>query len=147
MVELGEEVGREAGFVGTDPLRLTVSFDGDFGGYDADDMLMEGEQDGARLHNARTRQCHYLFITLALARGRREGSKSMQPLISNATLRPPMSLLTSRSRRFRCLLRAPHLRVHNFCLWSGLYRGTRTHADGGVTEGRAVRGLPVPFGT
>lgn len=43
MVDLEEEVGREASFVGTDPLRLTVSFDGGFGGYDADDMLMEGE--------------------------------------------------------------------------------------------------------
>lgn len=42
MLELGGKEGRVAGFVGTDPLRLTVSFEGGLGGYEADDMLIEG---------------------------------------------------------------------------------------------------------
>lgn len=42
MLELGGEHGNEAGFVGMDPLRLTVSFEGGLGGYEADEMLIEG---------------------------------------------------------------------------------------------------------
>lgn len=42
MLELGGEKERAAGFVGTDPLRLTVSFDGGFGGYEADELLIDG---------------------------------------------------------------------------------------------------------
>lgn len=42
MLELGGEKERAAGFVGTDPLRLTVSFDGGVGGYEADELLIDG---------------------------------------------------------------------------------------------------------
>lgn len=42
MLELGGEHGHTAGFVGVDPLRLTVSFDGGLGGYEADEILIEG---------------------------------------------------------------------------------------------------------
>lgn len=48
MLELGGKEGRAAGFVGTDPLRLTVSFEGGLGGYEADDMLIEGTYVGHR---------------------------------------------------------------------------------------------------
>ena len=42
MLDLGGEQGRAAGCTGTDPLRLTVSFEGGIGGYEADEMLIEG---------------------------------------------------------------------------------------------------------
>lgn len=42
VLDLGGEKGRAAGCVGTDPLRLTVSFDGGIGGYEADEILIEG---------------------------------------------------------------------------------------------------------
>lgn len=42
MLDLGGKKGRSAGCVGTDPLRLTVSFEGDIGGYEADEILIEG---------------------------------------------------------------------------------------------------------
>ncbi|CAN0298414.1 unnamed protein product [Ascophyllum nodosum] len=41
VVDLEGEEGREAGFVGMDPLRLTVSFNGGLGAYDVDDWLTE----------------------------------------------------------------------------------------------------------
>ncbi|CAM9741199.1 unnamed protein product [Laminaria digitata] len=41
VLELGGEKERAAGFVGTDPLRLTVSFDGGIGGYEADELLID----------------------------------------------------------------------------------------------------------
>lgn len=44
MLDLGGEKGSAAGCVGTDPLRLTVSFEGGVGGYEADEMLIEGER-------------------------------------------------------------------------------------------------------
>lgn len=50
MLELGGEEGRVAGFVGTDPLRLTVSFEGGLGGYEADDILIEGAYAAHRGH-------------------------------------------------------------------------------------------------
>ena len=43
VVDLEGEEGREAGFVGMDPLRLTVSFNGGLGAYDVDDWLTEGK--------------------------------------------------------------------------------------------------------
>lgn len=42
VLDLGGETGRAAGCVGTDPLRLTVSFEGGIGGYEADEILIEG---------------------------------------------------------------------------------------------------------
>lgn len=48
VLELGGEEGRATGFVGTDPLRLTVSFEGGLGGYEADDLLIEGKVEGKR---------------------------------------------------------------------------------------------------
>lgn len=47
VLDLGEEEGRDAGCVGTDPLRLTVSFEGGLGGYEADEMLIEGTKQRA----------------------------------------------------------------------------------------------------
>eukprot|EP00904_Undaria_pinnatifida_P009756 jgi/Undpi1/5910/HiC_scaffold_2.g01184.m1 len=41
VLELGGEQERAAGFVGTDPLRLTISFDGGIGGYEADELLID----------------------------------------------------------------------------------------------------------
>lgn len=43
VLELAGEKERAAGFVGTDPLRLTVSFDGGIGGYEADELLIDGK--------------------------------------------------------------------------------------------------------
>lgn len=43
MLDLGGETGRAAGCVGTDPLRLTVSFEGGIGGFEADEILIEGK--------------------------------------------------------------------------------------------------------
>lgn len=43
VLELGGEQERAAGFVGTDPLRLTISFDGGIGGYEADELLIDGK--------------------------------------------------------------------------------------------------------
>lgn len=42
ILDLGEEEARAAGCVGTDPLRLTVCFEGGIGGYEADEILIEG---------------------------------------------------------------------------------------------------------
>lgn len=42
VLRLGRESVLAASCVGTDPLRLTVSFEGGIGGYEADEMLIEG---------------------------------------------------------------------------------------------------------
>lgn len=43
LLELGEEEIKAAGVIGMDPLRLTLLFDKGLGGFEADDMLTEGE--------------------------------------------------------------------------------------------------------
>lgn len=41
-LEFEGEYDEAMGFVSTDPLRLTVSFDGGLGGFEADEILIEG---------------------------------------------------------------------------------------------------------
>lgn len=91
MLDLETEDARAAGFVGTDPLRLTVSFDGGIGGYEADEMLIEG----VKAHTL-GKQEHALSEEAICRHMYRSG-----PAASSLSLFPPMSTAVSFSMEQR----------------------------------------------
>lgn len=132
MLDLGGEKGRAAGCVGTDPLRLTVSFEGGIGGYEADEILIEGMY------------VHTISKALCGDRGDSGGEGGLECLECSAvvcdetmlqTSDPPLliGLETLYVRREMERVRPPRAHTHNLPPPpSPPVRPPRMHADFGV---------------